>query len=201
MTIEWRKKNRDRLLLAAKERYLAAKKSMGVRPRRGTKICVRCKKRKSVLGFTVDPRSSDKLQSACNKCKYLSQAKYRKDNADKLRKMFREHGRKRRAGDRETSRRRGRVYYRKNAIMFKEASLRCRQRYPERIKAGSAVNAAVRLGKLKKPKKCQVCGKKGKVVGHHKSYRKKDWLKVVWLCEVCHRRVHSRYAKEEGWTC
>lgn len=57
--------------------------------------------------------------------------------------------------------------------------------------ASRVLSSEVRKGKIDRPKKCSCCGKKGKrIVGHHTDYSKP--LKVVWLCDSCHRREHHR---------
>lgn len=56
-------------------------------------------------------------------------------------------------------------------------------------KARLLLNLNVRLGKLKKPIKCQKCKKVTKVEAHHKDYTKP--LEVKWLCRTCHRLEHK----------
>jgi hypothetical protein len=51
-------------------------------------------------------------------------------------------------------------------------------------KARHAIFIGVRSGKLKKSNKCEVCGEKGKLHGHHDDYSKP--YEVRWLCESCH---------------
>jgi len=54
-------------------------------------------------------------------------------------------------------------------------------------KAWNALNNAINSGKIKRPIKCESCGKRRKVEGHHyKGYAKKNWLIVCWLCKECH---------------
>lgn len=54
--------------------------------------------------------------------------------------------------------------------------------------AHQAVQRALRLGKLFKPKNCSKCNSFSKLHGHHPDYRKP--LKVVWLCVSCHEKEH-----------
>jgi len=49
---------------------------------------------------------------------------------------------------------------------------------------------AMRRGEVKRPSKCQRCGKAGKVDAHHSDYNKAT--KVRWLCRLCHETVHGR---------
>lgn len=49
-----------------------------------------------------------------------------------------------------------------------------------RVKA----NVYQRRGKLKKPSRCEGCGKRRKLEKHHEDYSKA--LNVIWLCNPCH---------------
>jgi hypothetical protein len=55
----------------------------------------------------------------------------------------------------------------------------------------SKVRNALKSGKLIKPKRCQACGGKWKIEGHHEDYNKP--LEVIWLCNKCHIYLHR------GW--
>lgn len=63
----------------------------------------------------------------------------------------------------------------------------------QKHEARMAVNAAIGKGLIFKPKVCEGCNKqvanKGHLHGHHEDYSKP--LDVVWLCRICHSRVHS----------
>lgn len=62
-----------------------------------------------------------------------------------------------------------------------------REAHPEAYKAQTAVNNAVRDGRLFKGK-CEVCGW-GDVHAHHEDYAKP--LDVTWLCPMHHHRLHG----------
>lgn len=62
-----------------------------------------------------------------------------------------------------------------------------REQNPKKYKAHSAVNSAVKSGKLV-PMPCESCGQK-EVHGHHCDYDKP--LDVNWLCAVCHKQWHK----------
>ena len=62
---------------------------------------------------------------------------------------------------------------------------------PEKNKARSALNNAVRDGKIVKPDACQKCGEKPgckRLHGHHPDHSKP--LGVLWLCTPCHGKEH-----------
>lgn len=54
--------------------------------------------------------------------------------------------------------------------------------------ASSALNYAIRTGRVRRPDGCERCGVVGPVQGHHRDYQKP--LLVEWLCRCCHRREH-----------
>lgn len=61
-----------------------------------------------------------------------------------------------------------------------------RQAFPNRMRAQSMVQHALRSGKLKK-QPCWVCGEKA--VAHHPDYDRP--LDVVWLCQPHHKQTHA----------
>jgi hypothetical protein len=73
--------------------------------------------------------------------------------------------------------------------MSVETMRKYRERFPEKYKAQTAVNNAVRDGRLIKPKACEDCGKEGRLHGHHEDYS--ELLDVVWVCVPCHKARHA----------
>lgn len=64
-----------------------------------------------------------------------------------------------------------------------------KKRWPEKYLAHTALNNAIRDGRLKKPMKCpnpQCETPDSRLEAHHDDYLKP--LKVQWLCARCHRR-------------
>lgn len=62
------------------------------------------------------------------------------------------------------------------------------ERNPFIRQAHSAVNNAVRDGKLVKPSECESCNDETVLHGHHCDYNKP--LDVMWLCDPCHKQWH-----------
>lgn len=61
---------------------------------------------------------------------------------------------------------------------------------PTHKNANMAVAAALRCGRLKRPERCQGCGRSGeetRLSAHHYDYA--EPLDVIWLCGACHRPV------------
>lgn len=101
----------------------------------------------------------------------------RKNRADKV-EYYREFDRMRYATDPNVRKRIRRV-----AQKWKED-------HPKRHAAHSAVNNAVRDGRLSKPSECEWCGDAHKRIhGHHEDYDKP--LDVIWLCPPCHKKAHQ----------
>jgi len=69
----------------------------------------------------------------------------------------------------------------------KSQSYRFRRKYPYKNKAYQAIYFYTKNGTIRKPKRCQLCRKGGRIVGHHKDYERK--LKVMWVCEECHTSI------------
>ena len=66
---------------------------------------------------------------------------------------------------------------------------------PDHYHAHTAVNNAVRDGRLKKPNYCSRCGRGDKVIhAHHHDYSKP--LDVEWLCVICHSKERGKSDSE-----
>lgn len=55
-------------------------------------------------------------------------------------------------------------------------------------RARSAVNHAIRDGKLVNPNRCSICLSVGYSEAHHDDYSKE--LDVIWVCKQCHEDIH-----------
>ena len=105
----------------------------------------------------------------CKKCTKNDVNKYRSENIEKIRSYDRD-------------RFKNDIDRRKYSI---ESMKKKKKKYPEKYKARTAVNNAVRDKRLEKLP-CAICGDK-KSTAHHEDYSKP--LEVVWVCLVCHHKL------------
>lgn len=61
----------------------------------------------------------------------------------------------------------------------------------EKVNAKAAVRLAIKNGVLNRPETCSYCNSNICIVAHHHDYTRR--LDVVWLCQSCHRRLHSKH--------
>lgn len=139
------------------------------------KSCYKCGKEKNEDCFSVDRSTKDRLQNCCKECQSLRDSKYRKTNKGK------EVNQKGIKKYRKT---------RKGKEAHSVGGARYRQKYPEKIKAGSCVGYAIKLGKLVRPDVCEQCDTKCKPEAHHPDYDKP--LDVTWMCIKCHKKLHRK---------
>ena len=137
------------------------------------KPCRECGEVKPLSEFYEHPEMADGHLNFCKECK---------------RKYARL--RQRTEAVRAYDRRRAKLPHRKE--LRAKINRRWSQKHPERKKAHSAVNNAVRDGRLDKPDACEDCGKEGVLLhGHHEDYSQP--LEVEWLCVPCHGQRHPDY--------
>lgn len=75
-----------------------------------------------------------------------------------------------------------------------DISRRWRQENPAAYKAQTALNNALRDGRIiKRP--CELC-ERADVHAHHRDYSRP--LDVIWLCPKCHHRLHAVFPELEG---
>jgi hypothetical protein len=70
-----------------------------------------------------------------------------------------------------------------------------RKDHPEAYKAHTALNNAVRDGRIQK-QPCAVCSTDKNVHAHHSDYSRP--LDVKWLCAKCHHRIHAIFPQLHG---
>ena len=121
--------------------------------------------------YYTDKRTGNGLKAQCKKCHITGSITTR--NPDNTRRLNREHMARAR---------------RNNLDKFKERERNRLPASPEKVLARSILNAAVKNGKLEKPKQCFKCGSEDRIDGHHEDYSKP--LEVEWLCPLCHAARH-----------
>jgi hypothetical protein len=133
------------------------------------KRCFKCKRRKPLRQFYRHPAMADGHLNKCVACAKRDVKKNYQDN---------------REAKHAYERRRSRTLERRKYIS--DASRRHRRLNPGRYKARTAVNNAIRDGRLKRGP-CKVPGCNGKPQAHHKDYRRP--LDVEWICFKHHREL------------
>lgn len=79
--------------------------------------------------------------------------------------------------------------------MARKIKVRWRGDNPLAYKAQTAVNNAIRDGRLTKSP-CSLCGTDENLHAHHKNYNRP--LDVTWLCAKCHHRIHAIFPELRG---
>lgn len=81
----------------------------------------------------------------------------------------------------------------KGGVSNVESVLKSRAKHPERHAARKILQRAVKKGLIKKPERCEECGKKKYITAHHEDYSKP--LEVDWLCRLCHGAADTSLRK------
>jgi hypothetical protein len=62
---------------------------------------------------------------------------------------------------------------------------------PEKISAHRKIGYEVKLGRIIRPKICEICGKyTDRIMAHHTDYSQP--FLVVWVCPRCHGEIHEK---------
>jgi len=150
------------------------------------KQCFKCGEEKFLSDFYKHPGMKD---GHLNKCKECNKKDVRKNRSIKL-DYYRQYDRDRAMLPHRVD---SRISYSKTEN-GKKSTLKSKKRYrktnPEKYKAHSVLNNAVQKRKIDKPKTCSMCGKSGRIHGHHHDYS--NPLDVVWVCAKCHTEIHKQ---------
>jgi len=133
------------------------------------KSCKRCGVEKILNDYYTHKQMADGHLNVCKVCTRVRVRKHRAEN-DSVREY-----------DKQRSKLPHRIK------LNTEICRKNRAKWPEKYKARTAVNNAVRDGRLLKPESCSVCGRVTRITGHHEDYS--AMLDVIWLCDLCHRRL------------
>lgn len=135
------------------------------------KPCAKCGQVLPLASFYRHPKMAGGHLSACRECVKARVREHRAANVERVR-----------AYDRERASQPHRLERMKRTVAGYEA------RFPERKAATTALNNAVRDGRVVKPCACWACGSSRGLAGHHFDYRQP--LLVSWLCQACHKDAH-----------
>lgn len=137
-----------------------------------TKTCFKCQQEKMLTEFYKHPQMGDGYLNKCKECTKRDARVTRRKRSDYYR-----------AYDRKRGNRQGAEYFEKY-----------KAQQPEKYKAHVAAGNAIRDGRLiREP--CFMCGTE-KVEAHHVDYSKP--LDVIWLCPMCHKRIHAYERRAEA---
>lgn len=163
----------------------AAWLAAGVSPSAVDEMLVRCrvcKVEKPISEMAKDRRTITGYISRCASCKLVVDRAYKETHRQQIRERdrLRYPPSERRAEER-------RRFAREHPDVVRAAALA--QRGTDKVRARDALRYAVRSGRIAKPSSCQDCGRSDLVIhGHHHDYAKP--LEVVWVCRLCHSRLH-----------
>ena len=139
------------------------------------KVCFKCGEKKPLTEFYKHSAMADGHVNKCKTCNKKDVSKNYRDNID----HYKEYDKERNSNRTETL-----------TITSREH----RHRNPEKYKARTALNNALRDGKIIKTP-CIKCGSEENIQGHHEDYSKP--LEVEWLCFTCHRKDHGQFDYDE----
>jgi len=182
-----------------------------------TKICSKCKKRKTISDFHKCSSAKDGLKSFCKKCALEYMVTYSKTkNAiikrKQLTKKYTKVGRWKTKNKSSKQIEKEKIYSKSNACKAAKA----RYRKTERSKAGQLkyrmspkgkasakriyeyqkangyrdVYNKIRRSSIKVGANCELCKGKDNLVMHHEDYSKP--LSVITLCQKCHLNLHKQ---------
>jgi len=137
------------------------------------KTCFKCGETLPIAEFYRHKQMKDGRLNKCKQCTKADVTNHRNANIERVREYDRARAMLPHRVELRSS------YSREYAKLF-----------PDRRRAHSAVNNAVRDGRLDKPGSCTECGNETVIHGHHHhGYTKEHWLDVQWLCAPCHKKA------------
>jgi len=129
------------------------------------KVCKECGRKLPIDEFYRHVAMKDGHLNKCKECVKTRVGSHRKMNLDRIRKY-----------DRERASRPNRKKHNT------DNTKRWRQKHPDRYKAQVALNNAIRDGRVARKTRCEHCGRKTKLHGHHPDYSK--IFEVIWLYAI-----------------
>lgn len=168
------------------------------------KECRRCFKSLPLSKYYQHKQMFDGYLNVCKECTKNRVKKHRDNNLDKIKEYDRNRPNKKERIEAVKTRRlwlkkydpikhseqeeNKKIWAHNNKDKVNKLKRKWIENNPEKRRAHHIVNNAIRDGRMSKPSICSVCGKGGRIEGHHKDYSKP--LDVIWLCAACHRQLH-----------
>ena len=151
-----------------------------------TKCCSHCKQIKPISMFHKNKRTKDGLCYQCKNCRKIKSQSKQGRIANRIRvKKYRktEKGQKtyQKARKKYAQSEKGKIYQKQWCL-----------NHPESRKAKSAVDWAIRVGKLPYAKtlSCYYCPKPAREYHHWRGYALEHFLDVIPVCKKCHHYVN-----------
>ena len=129
--------------------------------------------------------------NVCKECTKNRVGKHRQDNIDRIKEYDRNRPNKKERVEKVRQRRdwlkvNDRQKYQVQIVAPKK---KWDKNNPEKKRAQTILNNAVRDKRIIKPIYCSICEKKTRLHGHHDDYSKP--LDVEWMCAICHKTFHK----------
>ena len=135
-----------------------------------SKTCFKCGETKPLAAFYKHKAMADGHLNKCKECTKKDADKHRSENLDKIREYDRNRGNR----------------------LPKGYTKEYRAKYPNKYRAHSMVNNAIKCGRLF-AEPCEICGITESVHAHHDDYAKP--LNVRWLCAAHHHQWHAKHGE------
>jgi len=154
------------------------------------KECRRCFKSKPLSEYYQHKQMFDGYLNVCKECTKKRVEVHREKNINKIREYDRNRPNKKERVEKTKQRRdwlrtNDKQKYQDQIIAPKK---KWDENNPEKKRAQTILNNAVRDKRIDKPTCCSVCEKETRLHGHHNDYSKP--LDVEWMCAVCHKAFH-----------
>lgn len=176
------------------------------------KQCRKCLRKLDTNKFFRLKRSLDGLGSYCKLCSLACKKASLKKKPDYYRRKGLEQNKSYAKRNREKVLQWKRdEYYRnikkrppRNRPYNRDKAMYYHKKYHYKNQARRAVAGAIRNGKLKRPKKCEICNSREKIgrngqsllyADHYKGYDKKNWLNVRFICRPCDAITMRKYVR------
>ena len=147
------------------------------------KRCFKCGETKPLSLFYKHPMMADGHVNKCKECNKKDVRQNLQDNFEHYQKYEKERAAKRLS----------------HRIEYKAKwSEEYEKEFPNKRKAVTSVNSAIKTGKVLKYCNCEFCGSDKHIQAHHSSYSEEMWQIVTWLCSRCHVRLHADFRHQLG---